>query len=319
MKREATPARAFNGFTVVELLVSIAVVGLLLALLVPAVQQSRAVARRTECANHLRQLGLAAQNYESTHRRFPGDGVPLLQLLAEIGSPEIASMSFKERHKLVVPLFVCPADPVAGEYHGQAPSYYINGGSGVQKSGWNGFFSKARFRLEQYPSIEMEKFDCIRSRDVTDGLSNTAAFCERTVFNRLVFQVPIPSDPITRLSHAALIIPGLRLPAQLDLFANQCADHPVWGDHSLTYFNSDITGLMWYNHILPPNRPSCLNGNPLEEEALTLAAITANSLHPGGVNCVAGDGSLHFINDKIDRLVWRAIGSRDGNETGATF
>ncbi|MBX3442697.1 MAG: DUF1559 domain-containing protein [Planctomyces sp.] len=308
-----------RGMTLVESLVAIGIIGLIAAIAIPAVQSSRSSSRRLACGNQLRQLGLAAQNYESLHRCFPGALEPLAQLLPGLEGPDLSQLTDDEQRQVRFPQFACPADAVAGALGGQAPSYAMNGGVWGKATGWNGFFTHSLEPLPGVPSFQIDIFDCVRAADITDGLSNTAMFAERTVFDLRGHAAPVPDDPVTRLSHAALVIPGMRQPGQLDIFADQCERRSVWDPQMFSHFNSNLRGQQWYNHVLPPNRASCLNGNPLELGVLDYSAVTANSLHPGGVNCLAGDASVHFVGSGIDRRIWRGLGSRNGNESDTHF
>ncbi len=125
---------SLSGFTTIELLVAVAVIALLVALLLPAVQSARESARRNQCRNHLRQLGVAIQNYESALRRFPPGAVRvefttgnryrmpfIAQILPNIEQSALANqMDFSRswhqppNSSLLVkqiPLFICPATP----------------------------------------------------------------------------------------------------------------------------------------------------------------------------------------------------------------
>ena len=305
------------GMSLVEVLVSLSVVGMLLALVIPAVQQSRSVACRVDCANRLRQVGLAAQNYESTHRYFPGATDPLKQLWPYLDVPETTDLLQLE--SVVIPGFVCPADGTSDRYQGRYPSYFLNGGTGVQSQGWDGFIKSTRLPSQRGPSMVVELFGWVRAAEVTDGLSNTAAFSERTVSSVHHDGSTTGDSILARRASVAFVIPELWQVDQLDEFADRCQNHPIWDTSSATNFNTDARGKQWYNHVLPPNRNSCLNGGPYDYRSFLHGAVTVNSYHEGVVNCVFGDGSLRQISESIDRVAWRASGSRDGGESNGAF
>lgn len=305
-----------RGFSLTELLVVLAVVGLLLALILPAVQASRQSAWNVACKNNLRQIGLAIHQYESTHGMFPpGNGwntslfYTILPHVGEEARYRVIDPNWHPMHKWLkaemhrpMPLYHCPAESepqVTGEESAAKTSYAGNAGTGVQRYGYNGMFRI----LHPVHRPELYGYGPIRAADVTDGLSNTAMVSE-WLHGR--------EEPHRRRTKWRM--PKARLePVDLEAFAADCAglppDPPEYG-----WQGSDLLGWSWlrpslsetlYNHVLPPGSPSCTNGTKVQE-----GIYTANSLHPGGMNLLLTDGHLRFVSADIDAAVWQDLGSR---------
>jgi len=285
-----------GGFTITELLVTMGVIAVLSGLLLPAVQHAREAARRTECRNNLKQLGLALHNHQLTEGFFPGFTVGLgwqFQILPYIEQekPVVSSIGKVTGGPKNAAIFGCPSDPFAtGATTGEAHSYYMNNGHG--ETLMDGF----------YQTDELER---VRPRDITDGLSNTVALAERRA---------IPSSVNVGTNFADDAVWGKRITrktiayiSDFDLFADECEAHSVVP--LMTIFLPQN-----YNHIQTPNRQSCYNGSPDGRFAYSPAAITSSSLHSGMVQTAFADGSVHPITDSIDRQIWRAIGTRHGGE-----
>jgi prepilin-type N-terminal cleavage/methylation domain-containing protein len=301
------------GFTLIELLVVIALIGVLLLLILPAVQQARGTARRMSCQSNLRQMGIALHAYESTHACFPNFDdlsdrvyVELLPYLDQAPLHEAYHEFWSEPRKgtprMDVATYVCPSEIVECDELGSGPGYYpsylINQGSGRQAYGLNGF--------DHYPVL--------RSRDVSDGMSVTAAFCEKLVHTFTMEKTgTVPDD------RRFWAIPSrLQGPGELDAFADSCLR-----DRYAAGLGADAIPFVipnrGYNHILTPNSPSCWNGPDQRSGGSTYAARTASSMHVNGVNLLLADSSCRFIGNSIDRGIWRAIGSRNGNEAVGAF
>lgn len=329
--RSTLPARQHRkekqrkGFTLIEVLVVISIIAVLVGLLLPAVQNTREAARRAACLNHLRQLGLALQNFHDVRNTFPpgrGEIAPavfsahayLLPSLEQSGlqgtidfqqAPTTYSIADGTVYDgaanypaatQTLPIFQCPSDPARGrtgnkEFGGT--NFVANAGSGTKDSGSltdaDGIFFKG---------------SKIRFRDIVDGSSRTIAFSERTLGEE-----PTGSVPVDRQSSARII---REIPGGNDTTAASCAASGTgdWNGERGAKWILGNYGNTLYNHALPPNAQDydCMN---MQQQK---ARMTARSLHSGGVNTIFCDGSGRFIGDSIDLTVWQALATRNGQE-----
>jgi prepilin-type N-terminal cleavage/methylation domain-containing protein/prepilin-type processing-associated H-X9-DG protein len=324
--------RKLRGFTLVELLVVIAIIGILVALLLPAIQAAREAGRRTQCMNNLRQMGLAMLNYESSYRVFPPSDVVvpdpatglltrslgfsvharLLPFVEDEALQSLVNFSAAYNHAsndaarmTYVAMFVCPSD--GGENAASVPapgaptSYHANQGSGVV---WSIVTdpSDPNFALGP-PNGVLIRNGGVKVSHVTDGMSHTAAFAERIVGDGSNGTVTEESDTFS----PGTTHPGVEKAYQ-DCLAVNITDLGRQG-------NSDI-GFPWirsyhsttiYYHNNTPNGRSCMFP---PGQIMT----TASSRHTGGVNMMLCDGSARFISNEVSRPVWQALGSRNGGE-----
>ena len=304
--------RPQSGFTLVELLAVLAILGLLMALLLPAVLQAREAARRVQCAANLKQFGTAIHNFEAVHCYFPSGGdrgvslhvrlLPFIDQTSLYGRIDWSVLqpgtTLLTGQSLDIPLFNCPSDSESG---GSGTNYVGNTGTGVQTYGFNGLF---RYLAAQYWGGGPEHF---RPRDAVDGLSNTALMSER-----LVDREGTDRRTLWRLDSQR------ERPDELEKFAELCGGAgPATAEP-----HRRILGRLWtdgslvktlYNHVLPPNRPTCSNGSDQVR-----GCYPAASLHRSGVQLLLADGAVRFASQNINRLTWRALGSRAGSEAATS-
>jgi prepilin-type N-terminal cleavage/methylation domain-containing protein/prepilin-type processing-associated H-X9-DG protein len=328
-------SRRPRGFTLIELLVVIAIIAVLIALLLPAVQSAREAARRAQCVNNLKQIGLAVHNYHDTHQKFPlGRVVANRAGVTDIShafSPHSQILPFLENSPLYqainfnltwgpdannggydgnstaraaqVSSFLCPSDasnsvPVGyggNNYRACEGSNFLFGYGNSDPTNVNNGMAGPNGFFFANESKGIS--------DATDGTSNTAIFSEHIKgdFNQGV-----------ATEKADTFQPGV-WPTTLDQAVQLCRDVD-WKDLSKQGY-SDV-GAPWiygyhsttsYYHVGPPGSRSCMFP-PLR------ISTTANSEHPGGVNVLLGDGSVRFIKNTIDINTWRAMGTRNLGE-----
>ena len=337
----ASPFR--RGFTLVELLIVIAIISMLVLLLLPAVNSAREAGRRAQCINKLKQLGVAANNYHSAFETFPmgrnrweedngtnwSQHSRLLPYMEEDSTETLIDKTRppgrrenrEARHRDIY-LFVCPSeisDRMVGPDRKNQPgwgrnNYKANAGSqsGVVKRD-----RKTRNLLEENNGIFVTNEE-ISTKEIKDGTSYTALFSEAVLGDGDVFRVEVPGD-------------WFRISARnrtSDEIRNACNELDLSKMVGLTK-QASRSGRNWvfgnyipsrYNHVIEPNGRSCargVGGGNLDARGPNNdgGATTASSRHSGGVNLCRADGSVSFINSGIDLRIWRALGSRNGRES----
>jgi prepilin-type N-terminal cleavage/methylation domain-containing protein/prepilin-type processing-associated H-X9-DG protein len=325
-------SRRTRGFTLIELLVVIAIIGVLIALLLPAVQAAREAARRAQCVNNLKQIGLAMHNYHDANNSLPlgrtlqaGAYRPFSQFARILGYMEQKTAFDSANFSLgsydptnataaatTVSSFLCPSDvtpkippnqilvgyPIAGI------NYRANEGTSVAM--WYGAddTSNVNTGIVIPPNGLFYSSELIRFSDITDGTSNTAAFSEHVIGD---FSNSVATDLSDTFE------PGTH-PLNSDDAYRQCLA-TAWTNLSTQGYSN--VGAPWtygyhsttsYWHSGPPNSRSCMFPP-------SRIATTANSRHPGGVNVALADGSVRFIKSTVNITAWRALGTRNGGET----
>lgn len=320
-----------RGITLPETLIVLAIVSILLALLPPAVQNTREAARRAACLHNLRQLGLAVHNHASQRndafpytaaKGFDSSGSRLLKSV----SPHIALMPFLDRSDLATALaddlnpalanvlaiqvagLLCPADthrPGATNYRGNlgyGPGVYGPGPPSI--SGFEGNTAGAFVHGRTVATAEF-----------IDGLSSTVLFSERILGDGNPKRYTPWADELNFQRHdirsADTAVVACSEPVPIN------PSHDSFGGWNWAFGGWNST---WYNHILPPNSPlpDCSAG--VDHIASGGHGIySARSFHQSGVNTVFADGSARFINQQIDLKIWRAISSRASSDSIAEF
>jgi prepilin-type N-terminal cleavage/methylation domain-containing protein/prepilin-type processing-associated H-X9-DG protein len=328
-----------RGFTLIELLVVIAIIGTLIALLLPAVQKVRGAAARLQCANNLRQLGLALHNYEGVNGKWPPlypgtapgstafnykftwsvlaqlnpyleqtniyNTMDLKQPMYDAANQITAQNQFAVVQK--VSLFLCPSDrgvPVSSAYGvtDMGPSNYVAcHGSGVSGGGYGSPIAGDGV----FPAV-----NGVKITDITDGTSNTAAMSESILGDGAEASPTQPGDE--KVAYKYLGYTGT-LPSD----TNCAGSPPLWNGYNRR-------GFMWasgearcvsYNHYYTPNSKNfdCIANDPTMTY-ISVGYRAARSRHTGGVNVLLADGSVRFVQDSISVQTWRALGTRAGGE-----
>ncbi len=305
------------AFTLVELLVVIGIIGILVSLLLPAVQAAREAARRMQCSNNLKQLGLALHNYESSNKRFPAGRnqlrhSPHSSLLPFIEQSNVANLidynvawdhaNNAKAAATGIPVFRCPSDPITKVPAAWgSTNYRCNQGSGILWGLPPTNTSDPNYGMPAPNGVMIPNL-YLGFRDIVDGTSNTAVFSEHGVgdFSNEVSSLTDTFWPKTHPANADEAFADCKSIDATDLSFQRVSDVGApWmnGYHSTTS----------YFHAVPPQQRSCMFPPGL-------IATAAQSYHTGGVMVGRCDGSVSFVSENVAIQLWRAIGTRNGSE-----
>lgn len=323
------PRNRRRGFTLIELLVVIAIIAILIALLLPAVQQAREAARRTQCKNNLKQMGLALHNYSDAYRCFPmaknttANGAQtnfpaqarILPFLDQ--APLYNQMNFSLKSTdpanavafaTTVTAYRCPSDTDTMQgLAGGRNNYYTNYGTIIGNSLPGTTVGSTNYGMPM-PDGVMFQDSSVPFADILDGTSSTAMMSERCLgdgSNGISTPHTDTFQPGVYPNDANEALTMCRATNTSDLSKQGKSNGGVsWlsPDHTTTY----------YYHVLPPNDLSCMYPP-------SRISTTANSRHVGGVHLLLVDGSVRFVTSNIDLNVWRALGTRRGSEVISDF
>lgn len=294
-----------RGFTLVELLVVIAIIGILVALLLPAVQAAREAARRSQCSNNLKQLGLGLQNYHDTFKTFP-PGSFWQGVLVNKGSILIHILPFMEQESLyfafnhnapidgqtfpngeriertIISGYVCPSDTNHGLLNdiavhnytaSKGPTSHIDNPNCSCTNSWNTYALAPYDSTSKFAGPFNRQGACITMAACTDGLTST------------IFMGEVRRD---------------------------CSAHVQQGWAR----SNNANGLT--STLVPINIDSCVNETSApgcNRPCNWNTELGFKSWHPGGAQFVFGDGSVHYLSASIDHWTYQYLGAKDDGKS----
>jgi prepilin-type N-terminal cleavage/methylation domain-containing protein len=325
--------RRHRAFTLVELLVVIAIIGILVALLLPAIQAAREAARRTQCNNNLKQIGVSLHNYHDVYKSF----VYMKGGTNGGGDASRLDGNYNRRSGIISLLPFMEQGPLYDSIEAGDPTTTppVPKGGAAPWSGWTGYNQTiASLRCPTDPGIVATRGVCSYAfshgdylgvdaatgrdstdgngvfaanqtygfRDVLDGSSNTIAFSEKIMASFGLNGKASPRIQEGILTSVGTITtnPGACL-ASANAVSNGTM-YTVWtavkGKFSSVYCDGQPENVAFHT-VLSPNSPSC--GNDANGNAdCAVSVLSAGSYHPGGVLCLLVDGSVRFISNNID-------------------
>jgi prepilin-type N-terminal cleavage/methylation domain-containing protein/prepilin-type processing-associated H-X9-DG protein len=338
--------RRRRGFTLIELLVVISIIGVLVALLLPAVQAAREAARRMQCTNNLKQIGLAVHHYETAVSTLPlgcvvtfdsaknpvftGWGITARLLPHLEGQNHFNACNFNLPNetpendtamRLGIATYLCPSD-------GKNQVIFID--DGQPRNNTNYGFNRGDWYVWGGSTSALPPGSPFRANasvpltSVNDGLSNTLFAAEVKTHTPYLLNcsglryAPLGTQPMPGPNDSPSAVGPYTACSGSLAELRPDSGHSEWEDGN--------TSQAGFTTAWPPNKvtPGRFGGTSVPDTDLiaireenggpTFAAVTARSYHPGGVNALMGDGSVRFVKSAISGSTWRALGTVAGGE-----
>jgi prepilin-type N-terminal cleavage/methylation domain-containing protein/prepilin-type processing-associated H-X9-DG protein len=300
-----------NAFTLVELLVVIAIIGVLVALLLPAIQAAREASRRSQCSNNLKQIGLAVHNFELTHKRLPPGarysssgtrrGSILVFLLPHLEESAVSSLIDLKSANLdneiaknegirsrIVATYVCPSDS----------------------------------HEEVYPGIAVHNYSA--SRGPTSLYANPVCPCPLPLEWASLALAPLDdpknfAGPFTRVGSTAKLSQITDGVSKTIFFGEV---RPNCSEHSRVGWAFTNNGNGYCSTLVPINYDTCSEDatDACKRSCNWTTEVGFKSAHSGGAQFLLGDGSVHFVPESIDHRMYQNLGAKsDGNTVEIIF
>jgi prepilin-type N-terminal cleavage/methylation domain-containing protein/prepilin-type processing-associated H-X9-DG protein len=342
-----------SAFTLIELLVVVTVIGILIALLLPAVQSARESARRTQCGSHLKQIALAVMQYHDSVQMLPMGEMP------GYFSPHVAILPYLDQATIFnsinfivlngsgfgaggkpptwldaisitagqtrIDVYVCPSEEFSDNAEPEwtsgppywASSYAWNSGTWWPRTqAWDGLFGRS-FQSNRRPPVPPSPLASLGLSACTDGTSQTLLVSEvaNGPIDPSAIRTPI-SDCYQANIQASLTVDQVL--ASCDALSWQ--NSPIaWGGNWRFKGYPWLEGTLWrnwFNTIRTPNQTCCVDGSTtaVNDQNWWFMLKPASSYHPQSVNAAMADGSVKTIKETINRVAWMALSTRAGGE-----